>query len=80
MILALGLAKGNFDKHMTISEEARCEVLWWLENLEHSGKPVRKGQPDWVLFADASNKGWGAHVEEQTAGGLCRDASKVLEL
>ena len=33
---ALGQNQGNFDAHMTISQEGREDVEWWLNNLEKS--------------------------------------------
>ena len=66
---ALAQSKGNFDAKMVLSPEAREEISWWLDNIDKSGKPVSRGDPDVVLFTDASNQGWGAHMGQRTAGG-----------
>ena len=82
---ALRIARGDFNAKMTLSEEGRREVIWWLQNVRLSGRPIREQDPEWTLFTDASNEGWGAHLGERTAGGRWTDKEKekhinVLEL
>ena len=84
-IQALNKACGDFDSKMVPSLEGMEDVHWWLQNVENSGRDIRQGDPDIVIFTDASNDGWGAHVGETTAGGRWseiegRDHINVLEL
>ena len=84
-IEALARTKGNFDAHMQISEKARLDVKWWLDNIRNSGRPVDMGEPEVTVFTDASMEGWGAHIGTVTAGGRwtekeARDHINVLEL
>ena len=84
-IEALRLARGDFDGKMSLSTEAREEVLWWLENARSSGKTILEHDPNLVLFTDASLEGWGAHVGNQATGGRWSEKEKeshinVLEL
>ena len=82
---ALKLAAGNFDSRMSLSLEAREDICWWLRNIRQSGQTLRRPKPHLVVFTDASNEGWGAHVGSETAGGRwtaeeLSDHINVLEL
>ena len=84
-IKALSQSKGNFDAPMRLSHKAQEEVLWWMENIESSGKDILEKQEDIVMYADASNDGWGAHVGPKATGGRWsreeqEDHINVLEL
>ena len=84
-IEALREARGDFEATMTPSREGKDEILWWLQFVRNSGKPVRVSHPDVVVFTDASNEGWGAHVGNNATGGRWTEQEKeqhinVLEL
>ena len=66
---ALRKARGDFDQTMTLSKEASWELGWWLTNFRQSGAPVRRQKPQVTLFCDASNEGWGAHLQGCAIGG-----------
>ena len=68
-IEALKISRGNFDVPMSLSEKAKEDIRWWLRNIGSSAKHVEVASPDVVIFADASQEGWGAHMGSQTAGG-----------
>ena len=79
------LAAGNFDSRMSLSFEAREDICWCLRNIRQSGQTLRRPKPHLVVFTDASNEGWGAHVGSATAGGRwtaeeLSDHINVLEL
>ena len=40
-ILALILAKGNFDKKMKVSQAGKMDILWWINNIEDSFSPIQ---------------------------------------
>ena len=67
-IKALKRSKGDFEENMWISEGGRTDIVWWLNNLELSRK-IRRDEPDFELFTDASHLGWGAHTEKEQTGG-----------
>ena len=84
-VQALAQARGNFDAKMVVSEKAKEDILWWISNVKSSGKEILETDPEIVLFTDASNEGWGAHVEDTATGGRWSDDEKpshinVLEL
>ena len=66
---ALVLSKGNFAANMTISQRGKQDIVWWLRNVYMSGKHVLISVPDFELFVDASEEGWGAHANNIETGG-----------
>ena len=68
--LSLKMNRGNFEKKMFLAKEERDEILWWMKAIGQSYKPIRQTEPDLVLETDASNSGWGAVCNHETAGGL----------
>ena len=84
-IEALQRERGDFDRHMALSPRARQNITWWVQNIRRSGKDLRDSKPEVVLYTDASNNGWGAHMENETAAGRWSEREKedhinVLEL
>ena len=58
----LKLNKGNFDAKMTLSLEAKGELMWWFHNIRDSFKCVEGKKVDFIMQTDSSNTGWGAVV------------------
>ena len=58
--LALKEHRGNFDKRMSLSSEAKTELLWWANNIHAAYKPINSGKPQITIETDASLSGWGA--------------------
>ena len=57
--LNLKLSKGNFDSHMTLSHGSLKDVCWWSSNIQK----ILHSSPDVVVYTDASQTGWGAHID-----------------
>jgi len=36
---------GNFEGNMTLSHSAKCELSWWINNVEHCYKPIQITPP-----------------------------------
>ena len=68
-IHALQLSKGNYDVCMSLSNKAKQDIAWWLNNVQFSAKHVDIVSPDMTIFTDASEEGWGAHMGDKTTGG-----------
>ena len=66
---ALKLNKWNYEAHMQLSQRAKDDLLWWIQNVTDSSKPVSMGNPDFTIESDASTLGWGAALDEDRAGG-----------
>ena len=52
--------KGNYDGPVTLSNDSRFELEWWVHNITSSFMPITQDKPDFVLTTDASKIGWGA--------------------
>ena len=84
-IAALKESKGNFEATMTLSNEARADLRWWIENAHTCPVYVNHGEPEFELFTDASGHGWGCHYGDVKTGGRWNTSEKekhinVLEL
>ena len=45
---------------MTLSQKAREELHWWVQNVTSAFRNIMPTDPDLILTTDASNTGWGA--------------------
>ena len=59
-IHALKVNAGNYESTMTLSQMAKTELTWWIENIDMASRPIMFGNPDITITTDASNLGWGA--------------------
>lgn len=60
-----------YEDHITLDQEARSELSWWLENLDAwTGKAIFGSVPEFVLESDASLHGWGACLLDHNTGGI----------
>nr|XP_058956687.1 uncharacterized protein LOC131783926 [Pocillopora verrucosa] len=66
---ALKQNKGNFDRLMTLSSEAKSDIQWWIDSISEAYNPVNHGDPDINMTTDASLSGWGACLDGMTTGG-----------
>ena len=56
-IMALRRSWGDFDSKIILSQIAKSDLQWWLDNLSISHSPISRGQPDIVIETDASTRG-----------------------
>ena len=54
---------------MTLSDNSKSELLWWITNITGSHRSLIQSNPDLVLTTDASLLGWGAVMNEKEIGG-----------
>ena len=66
---ALQLCKGNYDGPVTLSNDSRFELEWWVHNITSSFMPITQDKPDFVLTTDTSKIGWGAVCGDDKTGG-----------
>jgi hypothetical protein len=81
LIWMLGKNGGNFEKYLSLSEEARADLSWWVKSMDSSqGKIIFQGEPDIIIFSDASLSGWGAVCNGVTARGpwSAKDVSRHI--
>ena len=51
--------KGKFDAKITINEESKTEIKWWIENIKGCSRNLITREVDITIYTDASNTGWG---------------------
>ena len=54
---------------MKLSQTGKMDILWWMNNIEHSFSPMQIPNCSFLLKADASKSGWGAIFDKETTGG-----------
>ena len=52
--------KGNYDSHMSLSQAAKIEVQWWIQNIDTADNEIYHKNPSLSLTTDASKSGWEA--------------------
>ena len=65
--------KGNFSAKISLPNECKQDLIWWLENLSSAKSRICKGKISICLESDASGNGWGGCLvlegEKQSTGG-----------
>jgi uncharacterized protein YqgQ len=61
----LRVQRGQFDASMEVPDRVKSELTWWLQNSSSISAPILTGDPEYVIFTDASLKGWG-YYDPQT--------------
>lgn len=78
-ILGLGDSK-NYDNKMSLSEESKFELQWWLNNIHvRNGKSIRPKPVEIICRTDASLLGWGCidlNSGRHAGGRWCLDELK----
>lgn len=73
---ALKTAKGDFDSQMSLTEDCKKELQWWVDNIVNSHNVITHGQPSNTLTTDASRNGWEAVYNDTSTGGFWSDEEK----
>lgn len=55
---------GNWEKTFKLSEYARAEIKWWIDNVDTAVHKINQPEPTLVLKTDASLLGWGVHRKD----------------
>ena len=61
---------GNYDASITLSSESVSDLNWWMTTLPLACKNISMGNPTIEMATDASNLGWGAVCNGQSAQGM----------
>ena len=67
---ALQCHHGNFDAHMTLSQEAKSELTWWISSIGNAFNYIGRGNAQFIIISDASKKGWGGVAGDRRTQGL----------
>ena len=73
---ALTRNKGNYQARMSLSENSKVELRWWVLNALHVHRLIDKGRFDMTLSSDASGLGWGITDGETEGGGRWNENEK----
>ena len=66
---SLRIRKGAFDKKMLLSDDAKAELLWWINTLPYSYNVINHGNSQVTTNSDASLTGWGGTCMGVRIGG-----------
>ena len=71
----------SLDLKIPVSNLLKSYLQWWKnpKNLE-KGCPLHPQEHNTLIFTDASNQGWGAHLENLTVNGNWTDQEKLLHI
>ena len=71
----------SLDLKIPVSNLLKSFLQWWKnpKNLE-KGCPLHPQEHNTLIFTDASNQGWGAHLENLTVSGNWTDQEKLLHI
>ena len=69
-IAALQRNQGNFDASMTLSSDAKSDIIWWEKNIIESSNEIYNGLPAITLTTDACPTGWGAVTRGNRTSGI----------
>jgi len=66
---ALSTNSGNYSKIMSISNQSRCDLEWWVKSIDKEWQFLQKPAHSIMITSDASPTGWGAHCGRSEARG-----------
>ncbi|KAM4770877.1 LOW QUALITY PROTEIN: uncharacterized protein WCC33_002647 [Rhinophrynus dorsalis] len=71
----------GFTDLISLSSDARKELLWWLKHLDAwNGRAIFGSAPDFVIESDASLLGWGARLGDVSTGGKWSPQETLLHI
>ena len=68
-VAALKQNQGNFEAIMILSDMARCDLHWWIENITDTSNTAGHGNCQVIVYSNASLTGWGGVFNSVTTGG-----------
>lgn len=79
-ITALKVNNGDFDAHMSLSDEAKSELQWWISSVDTAYCCISRGNADIIISSDASKTGWGGMVNGVPTGGFWTEAETAKHI
>jgi len=68
--LHLEIHYNDYNAYMSLSEEAKKDVHWWIAHLPNAVNKLRRDKFDFCIETDASLSGWGARFGRKRASGF----------
>ena len=79
-INAFKIANGDYDNHMCLSEQAKSDINWWLENIDTMFAPIHLSRIAYTIYTDSSDIGWGVVFENKRTGGPWEEVEVTLHI
>lgn len=76
----LTMHKGNYDSVISLNEEVRNDILWWIHNINGFPKSLCKKDIDVELYSDASLQGYGVFCDGKKTQGLWTESERQLHI
>ena len=70
----------DWNAKLMLTDEARHDIQWWLENIPKAFAPIRDDSFDLEIFTDASQSGYGIIFGKTTTRGFWSSSEKVLHI
>ena len=71
----------DFESAVSLTSQAKQEVLWWINNANSCPRPISHGNAQFTLQTDASALGWGGtRLDTTSTGGRWLPSEKSLHI
>ena len=71
----------SLDKIVPISQLIKDHLAWWMDPQNVlKGSNLHQREHNMLMFTDASEKGWGAHLSSCTISGVWQQSEKDLHI
>lgn len=78
--IALSLNNNSYSAKMALPRYIKTEILWWMNNIPISKKPIKEKPFRIEIFTDASNTGWGANCGRFKTHGFWNENEKQCHI
>ena len=72
--------RGLYDSIITLSEEVKEDLKWWILNINSFPRPLITPPYSIEISTDACKTGWGAHFYDNSTGGIWDESEKQLHI
>ena len=69
-----------YNERVQLSEDARKELQWWLDEGLDSNKPLTRDRPVGIIKLDPSGYAWGAVMKNEVTHGMLGDEEKTEDI
>uniref|UniRef100_A0A0A9XFC9 Pol polyprotein n=2 Tax=Lygus hesperus TaxID=30085 RepID=A0A0A9XFC9_LYGHE len=77
---ALLQCQNNYSGPFTLSDQARNDLVWWLQALDNPVNCFPSDSYDYEIFSDSSSTGWGGHLSPVSTGGWWNEEQLLLHI
>ena len=78
--LAIGANNGNFEVHMSLSEDRKVAFEWWEKNMKKALCSIRQFRAVTKMFSNASRSGWRAYCTGKCTHGHWSQDEQALHI